>query len=45
MLSKEQYDYIMSDPKNCDGCSDIYNIKDLYQVDDTDMCKNCLEFK
>ena len=45
MLTEEQYDYIMSDPKSCDGCSDIYNIKDLYQVDDEDKCKNCLEFK
>ena len=35
----------MSDPKGCDECSDIYNIKDLYHLDNEMKCKNCLEFK
>ena len=44
-LTKEQNDYIMSNPKDCDDCSDIYNIEDLYKIDNEYKCKNCLEFK
>ena len=45
MLTKSERDYIMSNPKDCDECSDIYNIEDLYKVDNEYKCKNCLEFK
>ena len=44
MLTKEQNDYIMLNPKGCDECSDIYNIEDLYKVDNEYKCKNCLCF-
>ena len=44
-LTNRDEEYIYSDPKGCDECSDIYNIKDLYLVDGEDKCKNCLEFK
>ena len=45
MLTKEQNEYIMLNPKDCDECSDLYNIEDLYKVDSKYKCKNCLEFK
>ena len=45
MLTKDEREYIMLNPKDCDECSDLYNIEDLYKVDSEYKCKNCLEFK